>query len=131
MSRDTLQLKYGVSRGRNTYGYRIISLYVNGKKAHSCNGGGYSMDGTVLGQYLGSNFKEKLKTLRANYGSLDDGTGYYGLVFHKGTERLKEYVDGAEVWCSGACGWSAMVRIAEAIGVKIEYITEDVYIATY
>ena len=132
MTRDTLQFKYGISRGRNSYGYRIVSLYVNGKKEFSTSGGGYDMQGTVLAQYIERYHLPKLLTLKGNHGSLDDGTGYYGLMFWDNEgKRHKDYKDGYAVDPDGACGWSSIITIADAIGVKIENVVEDVYTATY
>ena len=46
----TLEFKYGTSRGQNSYGYRIVSLFAEGKKIASCNGGGYDMRGIESGK---------------------------------------------------------------------------------
>jgi hypothetical protein len=35
---STLEFKWSVSKGRDTYGYDICSLYVDGKKVSSCYG---------------------------------------------------------------------------------------------
>jgi hypothetical protein len=55
-----LEFKWTVSRARDSYGYNICSLYVNGRKVAACNGGGYSMDGTNLGTYIEQEFREDL-----------------------------------------------------------------------
>ena len=44
-----LTFKWTVSRGRDSYGYNIVTLRVDGDKVSSCNGGGYDMKGTCLG----------------------------------------------------------------------------------
>lgn len=130
--KDTLEFKTGISRGRDTYGYRIVSLYVNGKKEFTSNGGGYDMWGTVLAQYVKQYHLPKLLTLTGNHGSLDDGTGYYRLMFYDTDgKRHKEYKDGDSVALNGVCGFSAIERIANAINVKIERITDTVYTAEY
>lgn len=49
MKTKVLQFKWTISRGRDTYGYNICSLYVDGKKVSGCSGGGYDMMGTCLG----------------------------------------------------------------------------------
>lgn len=56
----TLEFKWGVSRGRDSYGYNICSLYVNGDKVSSCNGGGYDMKGTALGNWVAKAFAKRL-----------------------------------------------------------------------
>lgn len=37
----TLYIKWGTSRGRDTYGYTTCTLRENGTKLAACNGGGY------------------------------------------------------------------------------------------
>lgn len=60
----TLEFKWTVSRGRDTYGYNICSLFVDGVKRAACNGGGYDMEGTSLGNWMQKEFKEELLALR-------------------------------------------------------------------
>lgn len=60
-----LEFRWTVSRGRDTYGYNICSLYANGRKVAACNGGGYDMKGTVLGTYLARAYADRLRALRA------------------------------------------------------------------
>jgi hypothetical protein len=59
----TLEFKWTVSRGRETAGYNICSLYVDGEKAASCNGGGYDMKGTSLGNYIARAYGDRLFAL--------------------------------------------------------------------
>ena len=88
------------------------------------------MHGSVLAQYVKSKYEDRLKKLTSNRGSLDDGTGYYGLTFtrpHKETRRaeyVKNYEEGTRtnIHLDGACGWNSITRIMEAIGLKIEKI---------
>lgn len=61
-----LQFRWGVSRGRDTYGYNICSLYADGFKVGSCNGGGYDMKGTVLGHFIAAAFDERLRNRIGN-----------------------------------------------------------------
>ena len=68
----TLIFKWTVSRGRDTYGYNICSLFVDGEKEASCNGGGYDMKGTVLGVWMEFEFQKLIKGLKCNYGSGDN-----------------------------------------------------------
>lgn len=100
-----LQIKWSVSRGRNTYGYNICSLYVDGQKSASCNGGGYDMEGSVLGDWMTREFQHQLKSI--------DETQFYGI--RKNYETNKTYLDGA-------CGFSSMTKILNAIGYDIQKI---------
>ena len=131
---NTLKFKYTTSRGQNTYGYNICSLYVDGTKKYSTCGGGYDMKGTVLGQYIKANYLKEIKELKGNTGSLDDGTGYYGLSYYKMVEdadnkeryvSLKQYEEGATVRLDGACGFDSMRDILKAIGYGIQFIDSE------
>jgi hypothetical protein len=62
-NQKTLEFRWTVSRGRDTYGYNICSLYVDGRKAASCNGGGYDMQGTSLGNWIARNYADRLLAL--------------------------------------------------------------------
>lgn len=122
-----LEFKWTTSKGRDTYGYNICSLYVDGKKVTSCNGGGYDMKGTCLGEFIKMQFLEDLKKLPANYGSGDNHRGFYGLVFYnpKTGNRKPEFEEGFKVSLDGACGFSSMERVLNAIGYKIKYISQS------
>ncbi len=80
----TLEYKWGVSRGRDTAGYTICSLYVDGTKLESCNGGNYDMRGTVLGHWIARAYKDRLLKLNIPM-SRRNGVAvreYYGLSYH-------------------------------------------------
>lgn len=137
-----LTFKYTTSRGQDTYGYNICSLYVDGKKQFSTCGGGYDMKGTVFAQWVKANFLEKLKTLKSNRGSMDDNTGFYGLTFSRIGENgrheyCKEYEPKANIHLDGACGFSSITAICKEIGIEVEYVTSEkngdlsIYQATY
>jgi hypothetical protein len=118
-----LTFQYSVSKGINTYGYNIVTLYADDKKVARVNGGGYDMRGTCLGEYIKANYIDRLKTLKGNHGSGDDGTGYYGLTFYKTDhgkyEYSKEYQERYNISLDGACGENCMVGIANAIGLDM------------
>lgn len=59
-----LDFRWGVSRGRETYGYNICTLYADGVRVSSCDGGGYDMTGTSLGNYIASRFRDRLLRLK-------------------------------------------------------------------
>lgn len=61
----TLEIKWTVSRGRDSYGYNVCTLFVDGMKAARCNGGGYDMKGTVLGSWLAKAYADRLLKLTA------------------------------------------------------------------
>jgi len=132
--RKTLEFRWTVSKGRDTYGYNICSLWIQGKKVASCNGGGYDMQGTVLGNWLGDNFTDRLKKLPCNYGSGDNTEGYYGLTFHGPRPDYKShnhFQKGDIISLNGACGFSSMERIAKAIGVNLQFVLSSNNLTVY
>lgn len=60
----TLLIRWGTSRGRNTYGYTTCSLSEHGKRLAACNGGGYDMRGTVFGTWLAAAYRDRLLQLK-------------------------------------------------------------------
>lgn len=97
-----LHFKWTVSKGRDTYGYNICTLYVDGRKVAKTTGGGYDMKGTVLGDWVGEAFQDELQRLKL------DRKEYYGLSFYEG----KYYIDGA-------CGFSSVQKIVERLGYRL------------
>lgn len=116
-----LPISWSISRGRDTYGYNICRLdsRATGKR-YRCNGGGYDMVGTVLGEWLSTEHQERLQILKAHNveklescGYAVDGwmkiPGFYGLTFDiMGKARI-----------DGACGVSSVSKIAEACGLNV------------
>lgn len=119
---ETLVFKGTVSKGRDMYGYNICSLWVNGYKETSCNGGGYDMQGTCLADYLLAHYKDRIIKLKAQYGSMDKGKGFYGLIYWKKGKRRRAYSEGTEVCLDGACGFSSIERIAKKIGLQLNFV---------
>jgi hypothetical protein len=68
-----IEIKSGVSKGRDTYGYNTRTLYENGKRLTGCNGGGYDMTGTVFANWITMRFADRLLKLKKEH---------YGLSFH-------------------------------------------------
>jgi len=148
-TRGTLfaRFKWTVSRGRNTYGYNICTLYIDGEKVAACNGGGYDMQGTCLGNWLAVHGEKRLCKL---------DKGFYGLSFHDpdfdpgqavlpdgktvaqaeedgvslGLDRYQQFHAASSKvpterhkipLIDGACGMSSVLAIGEAIGYRFEY----------
>jgi len=143
----TLEFRWSVSRGRYTHGYRICSLFTNGQKIASCNGGGYDMQGTCLGQFVQSAFREELQTLTKEF---------YGLTFHDpnfkpgqavidgqtikerekaglslGLERYQAFYKASSSLptpshtvpsIDGGCGFSCVQRILTHLGYRLRYV---------
>lgn len=114
--------KWTTSRARDTHGYNICSLIINNQKVSSCKGGGYDMEGTALADWLVEQEKgiANLKQLTANYGSNDNGTGFYGLWFWdtRQGKRVKKWSPGCSVGLDGGCGINSIKRIAIKLGYQ-------------
>ena len=125
MEMTKLLFKWTTSKGRETYGYNICSLWIDGTKQNQTCGGGYDMKGTALGQYINAQFKTELKQLAAKeieeskkvqperyYNS--SCAGIYGLIYwgQEGKHSL---------YCDGACGFDAMQSVLKALGYSLEY----------
>ena len=63
-SESEIAFIWTTSRARDTYGYNICSLYLDGEKLTSCNGGGYDMKGTSLGNFVAAVFAPELMKLK-------------------------------------------------------------------
>lgn len=92
---ESLQIKWGTSRGQDSYGYTTCSLRNHrGERIASCNGGGYDMRGTVIGNWIATTFVKELCSLKSSdmpkqshYNhekkeSVDEGRYFYGLKFY-------------------------------------------------
>ena len=67
MNKIHLEFKWTVSRGRDSYGYNICTLRADWRLAARCNGGGYDMKGTNLGNWLASEFAGRLLRLKESH----------------------------------------------------------------
>lgn len=103
-----LDLRWTISRGRDTYGYNICSLW-DGDKKYSCLGGGYDMTGTVFAHFLKDNFLDKIIATCKPH--CQDQDSFYGFFHRNGNYYL-----------DGACGLSCMLEIAKAIGLEVKHL---------
>lgn len=104
-----LELKYTVSKARDSYGYNIITLIDRETKYRTC-GGGYDMIGTVFAKWLWANYKDRIIELCNPYECKSPGEiEYYGF-FNR----------GGSYYLDGACGVDCIIRIAKAIGLNVD-----------
>ena len=82
----TLEEKWSVSKGYNTYGYNICSLWYGNVKVATCNGGGYDMQSTSVSNFINLYFQDRLNSITSEnfeYGLYKnvDGNNYisYGI----------------------------------------------------
>ena len=127
MKINHLALSWSVSRGRDTYGYNICRLdsRQSGSR-YKCSGGGYDMRGTVFGDWLESEHQSELVELVKGLELQPYGNGGTGTQVVKNEEYSKSFYgmfirpDGS-VYLDGACGIDCMIRIAEAIGLEVQW----------
>lgn len=122
-----LSISWSVSRGRDTYGYNICRLddRNNGKRYRTC-GGGYDMVGTVFGAWLQDVYQERLQEFcDFHKDDLIDCCysvgGYFRLPNLYGLTLKVEAGGKTKVTLDGACGIESMRRIAEAIGLEVQW----------
>jgi hypothetical protein len=136
MTTKQLHFKWTISRGRDTYGYNICTLLVDGEKVGKTCGGGYDMQGTVLGEWLQNKYQEELIKLNNEKG-INERLPVNTYETSKGIERkytLPEFYGMAlyvkpdksvKVYLDGGCGIESMKKIAEAIGITLKWNPES------
>lgn len=104
-----LELKWTISKAKDTYGYNVVTLWDRGKR-YKASGGGYDMTGTVFANWLWENYSHKIiSTIK------DNEKDYYGFKKYVREDKESYYIDGA-------CGLDCMLRIAKAIGLEVQSI---------
>ena len=87
----SLDFKWTVSKARDTLGYNVVTLRADGKKVAQCNGGGYDMMGTCLGDWIANSMLFRKKLLKFK-------TEFYGLTFHNPNyDPAKKIIEGQTV----------------------------------
>ena len=112
-----LEIKWSVSRARDTYGYNRASLWIHtpsgGRyKAASSTGGGDDLPGACLGDWIAEYKPFKPGLVRCK------SQDFYGLTFYdeKARKGRKRYNPGNKIIIDGKCGFSAMEEILSALG---------------
>lgn len=113
-----LKLSWSVSRGAETYGYNICRLDSDLRR-YRCIGGGYDMIGTVFGNWLQTEYQERLQVWAHKQALTDAG------YVTKGYKRIESrsgvtITPNGSVNLDGGCGFESMLRIAEVIGLDVE-----------
>lgn len=122
-----LVISWGVSRGRDTYGYNICRLddRQSGKRYRTC-GGGYDMIGTVFGDWLEDVYQSellaKVQELMSNPDAFEDcGYSVKGYIKFSGLYGMTYNTNNGKVSLDGACGISSVIQIAEALGLQVQW----------
>ena len=139
-----LKFKWTTSKAQDTYGYNICTLLVDSQKVSRCNGGGYDMKGTCLGDWIAKEFKKDLLKFKQDF---------YGLTYHDpnwqpskeiikreeegkslGLERYQDFYKQSSKLptekhtipqIDGACGFRSVEKILNHLGLNIELIDYD------
>lgn len=124
-----LIISWGVSKGRDTYGYNICRLddAVTGKR-YRTSGGGYDMIGTVIGMWLEDAHQTALRNIANRAESyFSKAAGYQSHRTPDNRNPDPAYLygmtrndDTGAVTLNGVCGTRTMCDIAEAIGLNLE-----------
>ena len=109
-----LEIKWTISRARDTEGYNVITL-IDGTKKYRAMGGGYDMQGTVIGQWIQINYQDRLRELTPYKEGSSEGS------YEARNYGLSRSLDDKErFYLSGACGLDCMLRIGNKIGLKFQ-----------
>lgn len=133
-----VEFRWGVSRGRDTYGYNICSCYVDGRKVSSCNGGGYDMQGTAFADALCKLYQDRLWAIRGDAASAyyvrkvkgqpndypkvmtsPNARKFYGMTARYDDAQLFT----GTIHIDGACGMSSVEKIGRAIGLSLKFVS--------
>lgn len=137
MITKSLHFKWTVSRGQDTYGYNICTLLVDGDKVAKTCGGGYDMQGTALGEWLQTAYAMQLnglfmeeivsfkeKPFREGYRSQHKLKDKHGVEYY-GASLFQKYGGKIQLYLDGGCGFGSIERIANAIGIIIQWNKES------
>ena len=139
-----LKFKWTTSKAQDSYGYNVCTLLVNREKKARCNGGGYDMQGTCLGDWIAKEFEKGLLKFKQDFYGLtyhnpnwqptdetiekEKKDGFVGLAryqdFYKQSSKLpteKHTIPQID----GACGFSSVEKILNNLGFKISLIDYD------
>lgn len=116
---DSVSISWGISRGRDTYGYNICrAVSRQTGKTYRTTGGGYDMVGTVIGDWFAAEYTNELSALvHANLdgfvkygasGSTLHNPAFYGLYIRA----------NGSVYIDGACGVESVLKIIKACGFE-------------
>lgn len=138
----SLVIRWGTSRGAETYGYTTCSASIDGKRLGACNGGGYDMQGTAIALAIVAEYGARLWPLheQAAHAGVqikgqeyqpikrpDNPNGLYGLrVTYTNAERT-----AGKMSLDGACGIDSVRRVMKEIGLTIRQLHSDSRITVY
>lgn len=128
----TLTLTTGTSRGRDTYGYALVTITDSRTgKRYRASGGGYDMRGAVFGNWLQDVYQAELQAIGHLAGSHYSKAGGYQSHKNEYGNPSNAYLygmtrndDTGRITLDGACGFRSMELIAEALGLTVNAICD-------
>jgi len=140
-----IRYKRSTSRGRDTYGYNLLTLWENGRKVATQCGGGYDMTGSALADWLESAYPAALLVLaRERAGGVYKGgrfvisrTNAYNRICSPHGQRFDTYkpnpdyaksaltgltynADKDTASLDGGCGQRCVEDVIKALGLSIK-----------
>lgn len=131
MTTKQLHFKWTTSRGRDTYGYNICTLLVDGEKVGKTCGGGYDMQGTVLAQWLQNEYQQQLQEhfkkemSEVTYKDYAAYSGYKSINGFYGAQISGPEGKPLRITLDGGCGFNSIEHIANAIGIFLKWNPES------
>lgn len=119
-----IKITHGTSRGRDTYGYNLVTAIdsTTGKRFQEC-GGGYDMVGSAMGRWLASTLQSEFKSYLESFGMSE------GDYCHSGDmARENNWPYGAGIslkgnaFIDGACGFNEIRKALNGMGYTIESV---------
>ena len=137
-----LAFRWTTSRAADSYGYNICSLMIDGHKVATTCGGGYDMQGTVLGKWINATFPAQLRALADNRIALAEAAGTARYYDGGNGEKIEMdnhtlYLYGVTVWkaegenmpvevkCNGGTGLNQMANVLKAFGLRLTSVVRD------
>lgn len=116
-----LKVTYGTSRGRDTYGYNLVTVVdsKNNKRYRQC-GGGYDMRGAALADWMEDCLQDELLAYLQSCGMVSgercsNGDAAYKTGYPYGAYITKAGVAGFD----GACGVESVRKCLEGMGYSV------------
>ena len=125
MTTHTLKITHGTSRARDTEGYPTVTVTdEHGRKA-KCMGGGYDMFGTVLADWIGAVYPDRVAAL-ADDAYYTFGSGRGTVVNENGLYGVHHDTTAGRVWIDGAVGEGTVQRLAkDRLGLTVKNVTNN------
>lgn len=114
----SVSISWGISRGRDTYGYNICrAVSRQTGKTYRTTGGGYDMVGTVIGGWFAAEYQAELQALYARDHLKFKAYSNSGYHVHCELHGLFARPDGP-FYMDGGTGIDCMLRIIKECGFE-------------